>query len=684
MTKVTDLLKIADNAYDPFLSNEFVGNYEQITFDQDSNFWMGGTGFRAKAYYSSENNTLVLAYAGTNDKLDLMTDVQLAVKGTSNQDVQASQFAQETKSKLRSMGVADFNVVYTGHSLGGFLAQIVATQDDNAKAVVFNSPGIGGALGRGLENPNITYVYSNPSSWRGEGAGTLTHQIHNIGDLASNDVRFLMGAQGHSRQSLIDAFDRGEAPVLATDWREFLREQIIDEKLTLLDFNSLHNLGGVVISSVLDGVSHDLEEFFDPQGTDFLVERRMREALAPKLPIDQKQTIPPITYSRNSAVKKAGIGTQLEKDDLDGLITLQRKTDQSAAGLQRKTAFGRINETDALVTAERQSVGLEAAMGLDIDLLPDGVGKGFDRRRSQIESANGTNDEQAPVEPPIPRPRPKLNPITEGYLKEMPDDGRLILAAEMVGFNGRKEADKAEAARMARFDVQRKQKRDLEDIKVGKVSTVWDRYGHPKAVRDLLGDEAYQSFVDDRLEAGVISNATAGLHLLQDAELFGIADGTTTLEAPHEKLAELMTPKVLAAAAERARDILDMRRTKPSEAVLLSSDLSNRKAQFDAAFDANEAVDAEEMDAFLFYHEAAQREIGIAEPAIEMIPPRWASQVAARFETPQAGNGTPTDRRAREVELKQHYTELQQSFGPRADDVIAYSLARTASNGALP
>lgn len=357
---------------------------------------------------------------------------------------------------------------------------------------------------------------------------------------------------------------------------------------------------------------------------------------------------------------------------------------QTMAELQGGTAFNRVNKAHALVTTAGQTADFEAAMRQDIDLLPDGVRKGFDRRRSQIDSTNGTNNEQLPEVSPTPRPRPKLNPITEGFLKDMPDDGRLVLVAEMAGLKGRKDTDKAEAERLARFDVQRKKAQDLEDIKAGKLSTVWDQYGHPKAVRDLLGEEDYQSFVDDRLEAGLIFHATAGLHLLQDKDLFGIADGTTALEAPHDKLTELMTPKVLAAAAERARDILDMRRTKPSEAVLLSVDLRNRKAQFDAAFEANEAVDAEEMDAFLFYHEAAQREIGIAEPAIEIVPPRWASQVAARFEMPQADNGTPTDRRAREAELKQHYTELQQSFGQRTDDVIAYSLARTASNGALP
>ncbi|WP_306257784.1 hypothetical protein [Pararhizobium sp. IMCC21322] len=147
------------------------------------------------------------------------------------------------------------------------------------------------------------------------------------------------------------------------------------------------------------------------------------------------------------------------------------------------------------------------------EVLP-GIGAAIAHRSKMISARleNRTNNEQSPVEPPIPRPRPKLNPITEGYLKDMPDDGRLILAVEMVGFNGRKEADKAEAERMARFDVQRKMAQDLEDVKAGKVSTVWDRYGHPKAVPDLLGEEAYQSFVDDRLEAGLISNATAGLH----------------------------------------------------------------------------------------------------------------------------------------------------------------------------
>lgn len=287
----------------------------------------------------------------------------------------------------------------------------------------------------------------------------------------------------------------------------------------------------------------------------------------------------------------------------------------------------------------------------------------------------GTSTETMSETVPILRPRPKLNPVAEGILTDMSDEERLILVAEMAGFNGRRQTDTAEALRKTRFDVQRSMALDLEDIKAGRLSTVWTEYGYPKPVRDVLGEEAYQSFVDDRLEAGMISHATAGLHLMQDGALQRIADGTTIPEAPHDKLAELMTPKVLAATAERARAILEMRRTNPSDSVLLSADLSQRKARFDAAFEAGETIDPDEMDAFLFYHEAAQREIGIAEAAIEMLPTSWARQVADWFDALPADTGTPTDRRAHAAELKLLNSALKDWFGPHTDAVIAYSLA---------
>nr|WP_306267649.1 hypothetical protein [Pararhizobium sp. IMCC3301] len=403
--------------------------------------------------------------------------------------------------------------------------------------------------------------------------------------------------------------------------------------------------------------------------------------------------------------------------DVEGLNIPSADTDDRAMSID--IPDGR----DAQVLIERswdivqQSADREAAQksfdtGLsqaDLELMPEGVKQAMEMQTLKREvtaaaaefaaasgaagenagaiengAVNGTNNEQEPVVVPTPRPRPQLTPVRQGVLKGMADDERLVLAAEFVAHKGRTETDAAEASMIERMEVQRKMAQDLADLKAGKLSSVWKEAGYPKAVRDVLGEEAYQSFVDERLEAGLLSNATAGLHLMQNADLQGIADGTAEIKAPHEKLAELMTPKVLAAAAARATDILQMRRAKPSDAVLLSADLAKRKAQFDASFDTGAAVDGEEMAAFLFYLDAAQREIGTAEANIEPIPQSWAKQVAARFETPLASGAATPDRRSRETEIKQHYAELQQSFGPRTDDVIAYSLGRFASDAKPP
>ncbi len=58
-----------------------------------------------------------------------------------------------------------------------------------------------------------------------------------------------------------------------------------------------------------------------------------------------------------------------------------------------------------------------------------------------------------------------------------------------------------------------------------------------------------------------------------------------------------------------------------------------------------------------------------------MIPTSWAREVADWFDTLPADTGTPTDRRAREAELKQLYGVLQDRFGSHMDAVITYSLA---------
>ena len=367
---------------------------------------------------------------------------------------------------------------------------------------------------------------------------------------------------------------------------------------------------------------------------------------------------------------------------------------------------GRTESPRLTKVTRAQFIDRNALVGPDTDLLPDGVRRKLEAQSwlvepvsagsigtaksgdetviAQNDMADGTNNEQELVAVPVPRPRPQLTPVKQGVLKGMPDDERLVLAAEFMALTGRKETDAAEAAMIERMEVQRKMAQDLADLKAGKLSTVWKETGYPKPVRDVLGEEAFQSFVDDRLEVASIAHASSGLHLLQDADLAGIADGTSPVTPADKNAAALITPKVQAAVAKSARTVLDLRQRTPAEAVLLSGQLGKRKAQFDASFDSGAAVDGDEMAAFLFYLETAQHEIGTADANIEPIPQSWAKQVAARFATPLAGGAAAPNRRSREAEIKQHYTELQQSFGPRTDDVIAYSLGRFGGNQATP
>lgn len=548
-------------------------------------------------------------------------------------------------------------------------------------------------------------------------SGFKVSSIHENGSLASKNVMYVLGAEGHAKESLLDAFGNGEIPITSEEWQDFIVQQYVEGDLTADDIKALSVYGNVFNESVRVGAVQKIKNFLNTQSPDNIDSRFKKSRIIQTATPPASKTTPPVRFAepptgtspRNSLPITSHNGyaatytppPEIQRKEEGGIT--RNFYDYEGPSVPIPKSKPQLDEKQASnLRADGDSTQYSA-----IGLLPEGVQiilkdriRGFEdasaalaagtapaeiSRDSKKSSSRGANTERGPVAVPVPRPRPQLTPVKQGVLKGMPDDERLVLAAEFMARKGRKETDAAEAAMIERMEVQRQMAQDLADLKAGKPSTVWKEASYPKAVRDVLGEEAYQSFVDERLEAGLLSHATAGLHLMQNADLQRIADGTAEIKPPHEKLAELMTPKVLAAAAARATDILQMRRAKPSDAVLLSSDLAKRKAQFDASFDTGAAVDGDDMAAFLFYLETAQREIGTAEANIEPIPQSWAKQVAARFATPLAGGGTDTpDRRSREAEIKQQYAELQQSFGPRTDDVIAYSLGRFGGSQAVP
>lgn len=125
--------------------------------NSQSNTTTGFAGVAIQAPPDSSNNPgeLVVAYRGTEDKTadkllqDMLTDLQIAIQGSTtsqpNQFDDAFDFFTET---LTQLGPGAYNgYSFTGHSLGGAMAQYLTYETNNTgPSVTFNAPGIGKTL----------------------------------------------------------------------------------------------------------------------------------------------------------------------------------------------------------------------------------------------------------------------------------------------------------------------------------------------------------------------------------------------------------------------------------------------------------------------------------------------------------------------------------------------------------
>ncbi len=93
------------------------------------------TGLRAVAY--KKKNDIIVAYCGTNDSKDFISDAQMAMNEVPDQFEKANQFYLDTVAKYPKA-----SVMVTGHSLGGSLAELIASKNQGTHALTFNSFGI--------------------------------------------------------------------------------------------------------------------------------------------------------------------------------------------------------------------------------------------------------------------------------------------------------------------------------------------------------------------------------------------------------------------------------------------------------------------------------------------------------------------------------------------------------------
>ena len=182
------------------------------------------TGFAANAHLNLVTGEVVFSFAGTTEgnPQDYATDIQLGIGNIPLQAQQAEAFVAIVLYDLATAGNTIGSVTYTGHSLGGYIAQHVIVSGGTGTAMVFNSPGYGGVTGAlGLQENSITYVYSNPNEW-----GGLNSFVVGIGDVLSSNVVFVMDADGHGLDSILVALENGSVPISEEAYLEILVEAI--------------------------------------------------------------------------------------------------------------------------------------------------------------------------------------------------------------------------------------------------------------------------------------------------------------------------------------------------------------------------------------------------------------------------------------------------------------------------
>ncbi len=92
------------------------------------------SGFHGEAFY--KDGKVVIAMRGTNDKDDLANDVDMAKKKLPNQYADAQKFYEKVKKDFTNQ-----EIVFTGHSLGGSLAQLMSNKTGH-ETVTFNAYGV--------------------------------------------------------------------------------------------------------------------------------------------------------------------------------------------------------------------------------------------------------------------------------------------------------------------------------------------------------------------------------------------------------------------------------------------------------------------------------------------------------------------------------------------------------------
>lgn len=113
--------------------------------DLNAEDYKTSNGFYASAFINRKTNQVIISYRGTDDIADKLTDIDICLFNKYNPQLVCTHwFLRHVQWKLKQDKI-DYKLYFTGHSLGGALAQFahVINGDNDIKSCTWNSLGIG-------------------------------------------------------------------------------------------------------------------------------------------------------------------------------------------------------------------------------------------------------------------------------------------------------------------------------------------------------------------------------------------------------------------------------------------------------------------------------------------------------------------------------------------------------------